>query len=255
MRRNAIGYLAVLMVSVTGCGSDSPQEQPPYKDAGIDTKDASALGNDVPAMADTHDVAAPNADVIVPADTKEAPAFTDGTTNPQADTMEAPVLVDARGAVADMPAAGDAGHDAGTVDLGTTFDSLGERPILDTGAPEAGIDSSAAVGFPCRNDSDCCIEIDSCMNIAYLYSRAPGTAAPPTIQPPPGGMCTACIPPTIQVRCVSGQCAGERIAGYPAALMSGHCGYVALPDGGLTALQDVIDAGSVSTKSVWTCGG
>jgi hypothetical protein len=171
-------------------------------------------------MADTHDAAAPDADVIASVETRDTAALTDSA-----------------------------------VDLGAAFDGLGESPTLDTGAPEAGIDSPAAVGFPCRNDSDCCIEIDSCMNIAYLYSRASGAAAPPTIQPPAGGMCTACMPPTIQVRCVSGQCAGERIAGYPAALMSGHCGYVALPDGGLTALQDVIDAGSVSTKSVWTCGG
>ena len=136
------------MVTVAGCGPDSPTVQPPYKDAGIDTKDASALGNDVPAMADVHDAAVPNADVIVPGETKDAPAFIGGATNPQADTMEAPILADGRDAVADVPTTGDGGYDAGSVDLGTAFDSLGERPILDAGAPEAGIDSSAAVGSP-----------------------------------------------------------------------------------------------------------
>ncbi len=187
-------------------------------------------------MVDTRDASVPYADVVVTADTKDVPAITSDTTNLQADaTVDAPDVAAKDLAPAEAPGFPDARLDTVAGDLG---------PIFDT-----------AVGYPCRNDSDCCIEIDSCMNIAYLYSKAPGAAGPPAIQSPPGGMCTACIPPTIQVRCLSGQCVGERISGYPSSLMSDHCGYVALPDGGLTALQDIIDAGSVSTKSVWTCSG
>ena len=247
MKCHRIGTLVALGLTIVGCGSDSPSEEVQYKDAAADSKDAPAAASDVLVTADARDAVAPSADVVGTADTKDAPTITDDAAKPQPDALEVPA--DASEAIADARIA----DLAGTFD--STFDSMVERPSLDTSAPEAAIDSSAVVGFPCRNDSDCCIEIDSCMNVAYLYSKAPGAAAPYAIQPPPGGMCTACIPPTIQVHCVSGQCTGERVAGYPSSLMSSHCGYVALPDGGLTALQDVIDAGSVSTKSVWTCSG
>ena len=251
MKRNGIGCLAVLALTAVGCGSDSPSELQQYKDADVDSKNAAVDSKDAPAVVDTRDVSAPNADVVVTADTKDVPAITSDA----ADAVEALEVAAKDLAPAEAPGFLDAGLDTVAVDLGPIFDTGAERPAIDTKTADLAADSPATIGYPCRNDSDCCIEIDSCMNIAYLYSKAPGAAGPPAIQPPTGGMCTACIPPTIQVRCLSGQCVGERISGYPSSLMSGHCGYVALPDGGLTALEDVIDAGSVSTKSVWTCGG
>jgi hypothetical protein len=246
MKRNTIGYLVVLSLAIAGCGSDSPSEQLPSKDAAADSKDAPTAGSDVLATADVPDMA--NTYKPDAADTPEAadgPAATSDAPKPQPDAIDLPAVTDAHDAVAD----------AGIADLAKEPDAIGERPTFDTNPYEAPFDSPAVVPLPCRGDSDCCIEIDSCMNIAYLYSKAPGAPAPPTIQPPSGGMCTACMIPTIQVRCVSGQCTGDRIAGYPSTLMTGHCGYVALPDGGVTALQDVIDAGAISTKTVWTCSG
>jgi hypothetical protein len=245
MKRNEIGCLLVLALTVVGCGSDSPSEQQQYKDAAVDSKDA-------PAAADTRDAAVPNTDVVVPDDTKDAPAIMSDATSPQADALDVAAKdlapADALGFV-------DARLDTGAADLGPIFDAAAEQPAVDTKTADLAPDSPAVIGYPCRNDSDCCIEIDSCMNIAYLYSKAPGAAPPYAIQPRDGGACTACIPPTIQVRCVSSQCVGERIAGYPGALMSGHCGFVALDAGSGATPQLSIDAGSVSTQSVWTCSG
>jgi hypothetical protein len=250
MKRNVLGYLVVLMLTVAGCGSDSPSEPQTNKDAAMG-KDAPFPGSDVPA-ADTRDTATTNADVVVPADTKDAPVTTDDA-GPQADTKD--VRADARDAAADLPGVVDATADMAGVDFGGGLDASGERPGLETGAPEVAIDASAVKSFPCRNDSDCCILIDGCMNVAYLYSKAPGAAAPPTIPPPAGGMCTACIPPAIQVRCVSSQCTGEKIPGYPSSLLTSHCGVVSIPDGGASNYHTSIDAGAVSTKSSWGCGG
>lgn len=153
----------------------------------------------------------------------------------------------ADGPVADGPARLDVGDGRG-LDLGSAV----ETPAF---APDLAAEVAMPSDFPCRRDSDCCIEIDTCMNVAYLYSKAPGAAPAPSI-PPSTGWCTACIPPAIQVRCVSGQCIGERIATYDSPLLFSHCGPVALPDGGMTALADVMgDGGAAAPKSVWTCGG
>jgi hypothetical protein len=127
-----------------------------------------------------------------------------------------------------------------------------------SGADGGGVDvlvSPDAQGFPCSNDSDCCIEIDGCMNVAYLYSRAPGAAPAPTFSTSPAGVCTACIPPAIQVRCVQSQCVGDRIIfDYPLALIDPHCGPIDL-DGGTTSHALPIDASAPApATSVWYCG-
>jgi hypothetical protein len=95
------------------------------------------------------------------------------------------------------------------------------------------------------------------MATAYLYSRAPGAAPAPGGSTSTGG-CLACIPPAVQVRCVSGQCQGERIPSvYSGALTGAHCGYVAPLDGGIYALYDgiTVDAAApVATTTTWHCG-
>jgi hypothetical protein len=90
----------------------------------------------------------------------------------------------------------------------------------------------------------------------YLYSRAPGADPKPTFGVSTGG-CLACIPSSVQLRCVSGQCFGERVSSYDGALFNAHCGYVGLPDGGAAVLYDVIDASTpvIATKTSWGCGG
>jgi hypothetical protein len=259
MKRNGLGYLVGSILMIAACGSDSPSDQQPYKDAAVDSKDAPAGGGDVLAPADTRDATTTNADVVVPADSKDAPATTTDATSSQTDAVEALALADAIEVTAkDLSPADTLGFvdtqlDTVAVDLGPILDTAADQPMVDAQTADLAVDALAALGFACRNDSDCCIEVDSCMNVAYLYSKAPGAAGAPTI-PPPGGMCTDCIPPTIQVRCVSAQCVGQRISGYPSSLMNSHCGYIPLTDGGVSVHQ-VIDAGTVSTKSVWTCSG
>jgi len=131
------------------------------------------------------------------------------------------------------------------VGLSSCGANQGDASVLDTAVP---------VGFPCRGDPDCCIKIDDCRNISYLYSIAPG-AAPATSIPPDSGMCTACMPPPIQVRCVSSQCVGYRLSSFTDALLVDHCGYVTLPDGGATALEEAAGDIGGTTTSAWACGG
>jgi hypothetical protein len=172
---------------------------------------------------------------------RDAGAALDGATS--ADTT----------ATLDMPAAFDTAadhHEALPLpDAGTKLDST----AVDTSKP----DTLVAVGYPCRNDSDCCISIDSCMATAYLYSKGPGGAPPPGGSTSTGG-CLACIPPAVQVRCVSGQCQGERIPSvYSGALLNAHCGYVAPLDGGIYPSYDVITvdaAVTIATTTSWHCG-
>ena len=71
------------------------------------------------------------------------------------------------------------------------------------------------------------------MEVAYLYSKAPGATGPPTISP--GTMCVPCIPPAVQVRCDQGQCVGEKLTDgvdYNSPLRKAHCGPLELPDAG-----------------------
>jgi hypothetical protein len=183
----------------------------------------------------------PPADVVADAareDAADHPASPD--TMIEADTKAVPAEAGAMDAIAEAGAK-DASAEAGTKD----------------GSADAGADLSPATGFPCRTDSDCCITIDSCMARAYLYSQGPGAAAPPEIPVhAPGDMCLACIPPAIQVRCVSGQCGGEKVQSYTSLLLVGHCGYVNLPDGGASGFHEISDAGSpVPTRTTWSCGG
>jgi len=160
------------------------------------------------------------------------------------------VVDSAMESVADHPAPFDT-----TIDSGTK-DGSAEAGLKDAPTADATPDAMTVTTFPCRTDSDCCIAIDGCMAVAYLYSKGPGGSGPPALPTHnPGDMCLACIPPAVQVRCVSKQCVGEKISTYPSQLTKDHCGYVNLPDGGLYSLYENIDGGSPApVRSTWSCG-
>lgn len=247
MKRSLLASLIGLALATSGCGSDSPEPQQ-KKDAAAN-KDTPPAGGDVLVFADGKDLPAspPETmpDLPVPADT---PAAHDVTKLDVAavDVGDAPAKD-----TADAPAGIDSGIDALALDQSSALD--GARAVLDTQAVDLTALTSV-IGFPCRNDGDCCIAIDNCMNVAYLYSKGPGAAPAPEISPPAGGICTSCIPPSIQVTCVSGQCVGTRISSYPAELRNSHCGYVKLADAGVHVPMKV-DAAPPTTKSSWSCGG
>jgi hypothetical protein len=251
MKRTLLASVIGLALTTVGCGADSSETQQnkdaaTYKDAAVN-KDAPAAGSDVLVLADTKDLPAPTPDTPPDAPLpKDVPPID----LPRLD-VNALDVADTGKDVVDVRAPIDTTIDTGALDGAGTLD--GGRPILDAQAVDLTALTSV-IGFPCRNDSDCCITIDNCMNVAYLYSKAPGAALAPEISPPPGGMCTACIAPTIQVSCVSGQCVGTRISSYPAELRKDHCGYVKLADAGTHAPLK-LDAGALTTKSSWSCGG
>ena len=253
--------MGILLV-IPGCGSDSPSGTQQSKDAALGGKDASAPGSDVPATSDSKDLPPSSPDVSTGAESKDGPLLPGDVVGPQVDLPPdlAPAdswdvaAKDATDALEAIDTAMDMTMDTtvdSVVDRGGFLDATDERPSLD--GPTVDVSAlSAVIGFPCRSDSDCCIEIDSCMNVAYLYSKGPGAAPAPEI-PASTGMCTGCIPPTIQVSCMSGQCVGTRVSGYPGGLMNSHCGFVPLDAG--THAPPNLDAGAPTTKSVWTCSG
>jgi hypothetical protein len=221
-----------MTLAIFGCESDSPTGEPQNKDAAVDARDAAPPTGDTPA-AETKDLPSPNPDV---------------------EAFQAPDTVkDVADVATPIEAGGDSTVDAGAVDSGTGIDLGSERPGVDGASAEAPVDAGAAVAFPCRNDSDCCIAIDGCMAVAYLYSKAPGAAPPPDFSPHDGA-CLACIPPAIQVLCVSGQCRGTRVSAYSGSILSNHCGPVVLDAGPIYA-HTSIDAGATTPQTVWTCGG
>jgi hypothetical protein len=255
------------LVLLAGCGAGSSQEEAQAKDAAADSKAGSPpiadggkwVGSEAAVVADSAGGSDSRRDDLVsPGETggqarEDAPtssrldAFPDspvadafreslGQDGPKADgVLPVDLIVDTR--AADLAPAAEAGP--------IKTDSAADRP--DT--------SSSPPSFPCDHDSDCCIEIDNCMNVAYMYSTARGASPKPEI-PPSTGMCTPCIPAAVQVRCVAHQCVGERIQStYGGPLLSGHCGPVNLPDAGTTPHHDLpTDAGATPPKSVWTCG-
>ncbi len=240
MRHAILPLLIGLVLGTVGCGSDSTEGP---RDAAT-SKDAPA-GSDVLALADARDLpsASPETMPDLPV-RKDGPVAYDVTKVDvtAVDTADAPAKD-----VADAPAALDTTADAVAVDQGSTLDGDGQTLDAQT------VDVSAlpsVTSFPCRDESDCCITVDTCMGRAYLYSRGPGGA--PAAIPPSTGMCLPCIAPSVQVTCVSGQCLGTRVSDYTSALAKSHCGYLALADAGAHAPQKT-DAGAPTKKSVWTC--
>jgi hypothetical protein len=115
-------------------------------------------------------------------------------------------------------------------------------------------EAAAPADYRCRDDSDCCIVIETCMEVAYLYSNAPGATGKPTFPPPPDpGKCLRCVPAAVQVRCDQGQCVGEKLTegvDYNSALLKNHCGPIGLPDAG-TLMYTPAFAGAQPTS--WGC--
>jgi len=163
------------------------------------------------------------------------------------DAADAPSAVDI--ALLDLPLATDSGRldragstDEGGVDVPNMTESVDTRPGEDP------VDASYAEKYQCRDDSDCCIAVVrmrcTCWGdmTAYLYSRAPGAAPPPS---PTAESCTACnysMCPDVQVRCVSGQCAAKVITQITPNT-TGYCG-----------AGSSVDAGpAVSGPTSWQC--
>ena len=252
-------------VAVTGLlFACSNQEQ--TRDAG--TKDGPA------ALADLE----PAKDLLIVElgrDAIESPAVRDAAADASAAELGPEVAAGADGAPdvaavetrpSDLPIKVEVGTETSGADPAPSWDgSVAEAPIEvqaetvkpDSAAPDTGPDAVADAPPPpnltCRNDLDCCIVIDDCMAIAYLYSKAPGAIGPPSFPSNPD-VCLACIPPAVQVRCASGQCVGEKIPSvYEGALVKNHCGPIVLTDAGTASPYQVAYAGAPQTS--WSCGG
>jgi hypothetical protein len=118
-------------------------------------------------------------------------------------------------------------------------------------APDVAAAEAPPANYTCRDDSDCCIVVDTCINHAYLYSIAPGATGRPTL--PPSGVCNRCVPPAVQVRCELGQCVGTELsdgADLAGQLRQNHCGLIGLPDAG-ARLYTPAYAGAQPTS--WGC--
>jgi len=126
----------------------------------------------------------------------------------------------------------------------------GARPDAVPDVPAA--EAPAPANYSCRNDSDCCIAIDTCNEVAYLYSKVPGATGLPSF--PPTTTCVPCVSPAVQVRCDQGQCVGEKIStgvDYNSPIRRDHCGPVTLPDAGAASMYQPAYAGAQQTS--WGC--
>jgi hypothetical protein len=134
-------------------------------------------------------------------------------------------------------------------DGGVGADGPSDVAMPDAARDVASPEAAPSADYTCRDDSDCCIVVDTCMDVAYLYSKAPGATGSPSI-PPSTGLCVPCIPPAIQVRCNLGQCVGEKIStgvDYESPMRKDHCGRVALPDAGSSV------SGHPHAATSWGC--
>jgi hypothetical protein len=237
--------------ALSACGSDQPQQSTEPRDATAFTSD-SVTAKDLP-VPDAAFAADREGDKAQPTpDTSATPALDLAPdTRPPADIVADLANEDAPA----HPMPLDTASEAGTQDV-TAKDAPAEAGAKDAPVTETAMDSPVVTILPCRNDLDCCIAIDNCMATAYLYSKGPGGAGPPTLPTHnPGDTCLACIPPAVQVSCVSGQCVGEKLSSYSSQLTVGHCGTIAIPDGGMYALYESIDGGSVGpVRTTWSCG-
>jgi hypothetical protein len=252
--RTTSSWLIVLgALSGLACSDDQRQQEP--KDAAATTSD-SVTAKDLPTP-DAALAADRESDKNQPTpDTREAPALDVAPADrPPADLMPDSAKEDVAEPPAPLDTAIEAGAKDATAEAGTK-DVSAEVATKDAPSFDTVADSATVTSFPCRNDLDCCIAIDSCMATAYLYSKGPGGAGPPTMPTHnPGDGCLPCIPPAVQVRCLSGQCTGEKISSYSSQLTVGHCGTITIPDGGTYALYETIDGGSpVPTRTTWSCG-
>jgi hypothetical protein len=131
--------------------------------------------------------------------------------------------------------------------------SGGRRDAGPDAAPDVvAADAPPLANYTCRNDSDCCIVVDGCNVVAYLYSKAPGATGPPSFTSSPP--CVPCIAPAVQVRCDQGQCVGEKIltgVDYNTPLREDHCGPVALPDAGAASMYQ--PAFLAAQQTSWGC--
>jgi hypothetical protein len=255
MRTKAAWLIVLGALSGFACSDDQRQPPTETKDAAASTSD-SLTAKDLPAP-DAAFAADREGDKDLPTpDTGVAPALdVSPADRPTIDVVADAVKEDAP----DHPTPLDTAIETDTNDASAesgSKDVLAEAGTKDAPTVDAAADSAAVTNFPCQNDSDCCVAIDVCMAVAYLYSKGPGGAGPPTLPTnSPGDMCLACIPPAIQVRCVSSQCVGEKISSYSSLLTVGHCGYITIPDGGIYALYETIDGGSpVPPRTTWSCG-
>jgi hypothetical protein len=143
------------------------------------------------------------------------------------------------------------------VDLAKSPEVQGDAGKPDTALPDAAPDLAGEAGMPpnytCRDDSDCCIVVDSCMVKAYLYSKAPGASPAPAIPAVSNpGSCLRCVAPAVQVRCDNGYCVGQKLSGYSGTLTQSHCGPVIQPDAG-SSPDEYYPAYAGAEPTSWGC--
>jgi hypothetical protein len=280
MRTKAWGWVVVALLA--GCGGDADEKQ--VKDSSVGPADVPGARDLLAADAGKTDGSVGPADVLAATDTPApdlAPGLTDARLEPDSPTEVSPPetgpaerpltdlardlatietsLRDVVGSPSEafaieVPGTVEAGTEAASVDFAAPSDAPTEVGGLDApgldGAQDAAVDATAPANYTCRDDSDCCIVIDTCREVAYLYSKAPGATGQPSISG--GTMCVPCIPPAVQVRCDLGQCVGEKVsADYFGPIRQDHCGPVTMPDAGAILPYQTGYAGAQQTS--WGC--
>ncbi|APR85817.1 Hypothetical protein A7982_11166 [Minicystis rosea] len=123
------------------------------------------------------------------------------------------------------PGTGGAGGESAT-----SSSSSSSTSSTGAGADCHGVESTWKVlttgPIPCKQSSDCCVIINGCLNEAQVVSAEHMEEAK-AVWPTCDDQCSFCIPPAVQVECVSGACAGKAVILPPGSstdILQDHCG-------------------------------
>ncbi|MBI5537178.1 MAG: hypothetical protein HY898_30940 [Deltaproteobacteria bacterium] len=96
----------------------------------------------------------------------------------------------------------------------------------------------ATDNLPCATEADCCVVFDGCKGKGLIVAAKDKTKVAELLAQAPNDVCVGCIPPYVQVKCVSSVCSGVSVhpgsgADYAAGapFNQSHCGTVPLPTG------------------------
>jgi hypothetical protein len=124
-------------------------------------------------------------------------------------------------------------------------------------AVDTGVIMTPTLPAACQADGDCCVAVDACTAVAYLVGRNEYPAMVASIPSISSGRetCVHCIPPSVQVQCKDGFCAGEKLPIYSGEFTTSHCGYISVSDAGTStgSAHSAVDAGTAARPSTWSC--
>jgi hypothetical protein len=117
----------------------------------------------------------------------------------------------------------------------SSSDSADPTPAADTRAQAL---AYATDNLPCTSEADCCVVFDGCKGKGLIVAAKDQTKVAELLAASPKDMCVGCVPPYVQIKCVSNACSAVSISSGSGAnvadgapFIKDHCGTIPLPTG------------------------